>query len=546
MAQTPVLLVSDGHALDYTPVAAVAAGDVVVVSTIPMVAPVAIAAGEVGALSADGLRDFPQAAEIITAGDAVYWDENGSPYGGTALSGAATATAAGNHLIGVAAPTQPNGTNATTATDATVRVLMTAAKRTATIGGHVTADDITGSDSSLGIAGMPGSASAGGAVAGTGGAGNGAGNAGGAWTITGGAGVAAAAGTGGAGGSVARTGGAGGGDTTGTGGVGGAAISTGGAGGAVTGAGTGGAGGAAGTVGGVGGAAATTGTGGAGGAISSTAGVGGAAAGAGTGGVGGAATFTAGAGGATAAGTSGAGGAAGLIAGAGGAGGAAGAGGAGGAVTITSGIGGATTTGAGTTGAGGAVTITAAAGGASGATATCGAGGTVSLTAGAGGAAAGAGVAGSGGSVVLTAGAAGTHAGGTAGKTGLIRLVGMPTWNMADPQTATNTATLTVAQLKGQFITATPTAAATYTLPTGTAMTAAFANSNLDAFEVFISNVATDATYIITVAAGADFTIVGSAVIPSNSATTGGVWGSSTGRFLAKKVTGNTWVLYRV
>jgi len=548
MAQTPCIRVAEGFSLDRTFSADAKAGDVVLVGTKPLIVSHALKYTEqpVGAVDSRGLFDIPQTAAICTAGNAIYWNPTGTPKVGDPASGAASETVTA-YPLGRAAPMQPNGLTATTADDKYVRVLVENYTVSMTaITGSVTVDDILGSDADLEIKGKAGAAGAGGAVSGVGGAGDGAGNAGGAWTITGGAGVAAAAGTGGAGGSVARTGGAGGGDTTGTGGAGGAAASAGGNGGNVSGAGTGGAGGAAGATGGAGGTAATTGTGGEGGAISSTAGAGGAAAGAGTGGVGGAATFTAGAGGATAAGTSGVGGAAGLISGAGGAGGIAGAGGAGGVVTITSGVGGLTTTGAGTTGAGGAINITSGAGGASGATGTCGVGGTISITAGAGGSAVGAGAAGNGGSIVLTPGAAGTHAGGTAGKTGLIRLVGMPTWNMAGPQVATNTATLNVAQLKGQFITATPTAAATYTLPTGADMTAAFANSDLDAFEFYISNVATDATYIITMAAGAQFTYVGSTKIPANEAATGGAWGTSTGRFLAKRTDAANWVCYRV
>jgi predicted RecA/RadA family phage recombinase len=93
MAQTPALYYADGMVIDYTPVAAVAAGDVVVLGTIPMVAPVAIAAGVKGTLICAGIVKVPQVADIITAGDAVYWDTNGTPVTGDALSGAASGTA---------------------------------------------------------------------------------------------------------------------------------------------------------------------------------------------------------------------------------------------------------------------------------------------------------------------------------------------------------------------------------------------------------------------------------------------------------------------
>jgi len=177
--------VQDGQSIDHTPLAAVTAGDVVVVGTVPLVAKVDIAANALGALSVDGVFDVVKDTSAFSAGDAVYWDENGSPVGGVALSGAASSSPSGNHLMGLAIADAGAGATA-------VRVKLTAAKRTATIAGSVTADDVTGSDSSLGIAGKAGSSGAGGAVAVVGGAGDGA--AGGAITVTGGAGGADSAG----------------------------------------------------------------------------------------------------------------------------------------------------------------------------------------------------------------------------------------------------------------------------------------------------------------------------------------------------------------
>ncbi len=173
-----------------------------------------------------------------------------------ALSGAFTSSSSGNNLVGYA--------TADAATDAEhVSFRATAAKRTTTIAGSVTADDITGSDSSLGIAGAPGSSSAGGIVAVVGGIGNGSGNAGGATSVTAGAGATNAAG-----GVSSVVGGAGAGN-----GAGGVAKAVGGVGG------TTGAGGAAQLTGGAGGS--TSGTGGAatiaGGAATGTTAVGGAA-----------------------------------------------------------------------------------------------------------------------------------------------------------------------------------------------------------------------------------------------------------------------------
>ena len=141
--------VQDGQAIDHTPVSAVTAGDVVVVGTVPLVAKVDIAANALGSLSVDGVFDVVKDSSTFSAGDAVYWDENGSPVGGVALSGAASSSASGNHLMGLAIADAATGAS-------TVRVKLTAAKRTATIAGSVTADDITGSDSSLAIVGRPG------------------------------------------------------------------------------------------------------------------------------------------------------------------------------------------------------------------------------------------------------------------------------------------------------------------------------------------------------------------------------------------------------
>jgi predicted RecA/RadA family phage recombinase len=204
MAQTPALIHHADGTIDHTPGSAVIAGQVILVGTVPLIAPVAIPASVKGALVADGVWKIPQAAEVITAGDAVYWDENGTPVTGTALSGAATGTATGNNLMGFAVATSAN-------TDTYVYVALTAAKRTATIAGSTTHTDITGSDSTLAIAGL--SAAQGGLVSVTGGTSSTAGNAGGATSLVGGT-----PGVTGVGGAVAVTGGAGG-ATSGAGGA---------------------------------------------------------------------------------------------------------------------------------------------------------------------------------------------------------------------------------------------------------------------------------------------------------------------------------------
>ena len=319
--------IKEGREIEYTASADIDAGDVVVQGQLVGIAKANIDDGDTGAISVAGIFDVVQAAEIITAGSAVYWDANGNPVGGVALSGAATATASANTFMGFAQAV-------TAATDSTVRVAMRSAEIAAAA--VATATSITGTAATLPIAGL--AAAQGGAISVTGGASDTAALAGGAATLVGGL-----AGAEGVGGAASVTGGAGG-TTSGTGGAaaltGGAAASAasnavGGAASVVGGIGKGNlAGGAVAATGGVGG---TTGAGGAvavaggtGGATSGTGGVvsltGGAAHGSATNAAGGAASLVGGAGKGT-----GVGGAAAVT------GGAAAGSGAGGNVTLTPG-----------------------------------------------------------------------------------------------------------------------------------------------------------------------------------------------------------------
>ncbi len=186
MAQTPAIYVIKGSVIPYPGVSRLTGGDVVVLGTIPLVASAVDPNLPVGdqTLHVDGVFDLPKDTSTFSAGDAVYWDDNGTPVTGTALSGAATSTASGNNLIGLATIDAVTG-------DSYARTLLSAAKRTTTIAGSVTADDITGSDSSLGIGGLAGNASAGGAIVVTGGTAAAGAYNGGAVTISGGAGPAA-------------------------------------------------------------------------------------------------------------------------------------------------------------------------------------------------------------------------------------------------------------------------------------------------------------------------------------------------------------------
>lgn len=90
MAQTPAKLVQHpGDHIDYTPAAAVAAGDVVVVGNKVYIAPADIANGAKGALAGEGVWEVPKGNTIITIGDTVFWQAAGTPRSGDNDSGAA-------------------------------------------------------------------------------------------------------------------------------------------------------------------------------------------------------------------------------------------------------------------------------------------------------------------------------------------------------------------------------------------------------------------------------------------------------------------------
>jgi len=72
-----VVFVHDGNSIDYTPIADVTAGDVVVQNDLVGVAKLDIPANTLGALAVAGVFDFPKATGVgtaIAAGATVYWD----------------------------------------------------------------------------------------------------------------------------------------------------------------------------------------------------------------------------------------------------------------------------------------------------------------------------------------------------------------------------------------------------------------------------------------------------------------------------------------
>ncbi len=104
-------VVQEGNSIDYTPGAAVAAGDVIVQGELVGVARTPIAANALGSLAVEGVFDFTKAAgasTALTVGANVYWDDTNNRV---------TTTATGNKLIGKVV--KAAGDN-----DATVRVRM--------------------------------------------------------------------------------------------------------------------------------------------------------------------------------------------------------------------------------------------------------------------------------------------------------------------------------------------------------------------------------------------------------------------------------------
>ena len=129
--------VQDGKAIDYTPGSAVASGAVVVQGSLVGIAKVPIAASALGALAITGIFDVAKAQEAFASvGGKVYWDANGDPYGGVAGSGAATATASSNTMMGFVVKTAAE-------TDSTVRILLLSAAAAAEALGLANLSDVT-------------------------------------------------------------------------------------------------------------------------------------------------------------------------------------------------------------------------------------------------------------------------------------------------------------------------------------------------------------------------------------------------------------------
>ncbi len=114
----------------------------------------------------------------------------------------------------------------------------------------------------------------------------------------------------------------------------------------------------------------------------------------------------------------------------------------------------------------------------------------------------------------------------------------------AAQQTATATATLTVAQITGGILVGNPsTSAATYTLPTATLIDATMTNMKVNStFTLRIINLGTS-NGLITVAVGTGITAVGNLIV----AITGSAAGvSGAAEFLFRKTDTAAYTVYRV
>jgi hypothetical protein len=112
------------------------------------------------------------------------------------------------------------------------------------------------------------------------------------------------------------------------------------------------------------------------------------------------------------------------------------------------------------------------------------------------------------------------------------------------PQTATATATLTVAQVTGGMLVGNPsTTAATYTLPTGAQLDAALTNAKIGStFPLTMINLGTS-TGLITVAAGTGITAVGNLIVPIAGSAAGAC---NTAMFLFRKTDAGAYSVYRI
>ena len=114
----------------------------------------------------------------------------------------------------------------------------------------------------------------------------------------------------------------------------------------------------------------------------------------------------------------------------------------------------------------------------------------------------------------------------------------------ASQQTATATATLTVAQITGNLLVGNPTTtAATYTLPTAAAIDAVMTNAKVGStFNLTVVNIGTSSG-IITMAVGTGITAVGNLLV-AITGSAAGVGGAA--QFMFRKTGDAAYTVYRI
>ena len=114
----------------------------------------------------------------------------------------------------------------------------------------------------------------------------------------------------------------------------------------------------------------------------------------------------------------------------------------------------------------------------------------------------------------------------------------------AAPQTATSTATLTAAQVTGGLLVGNPsTSAASYTMPTATAIDAVLTNAKVDStFDLTVVNIGTSSG-VITMVVGTGITAVGNLLV-AITGSAAGVGGAAQFRF--RKTADAAWTCYRI
>jgi len=90
----------EGASIEYTPAAATYAGNIINLGSVCAFSPVDIAASAVGAVAVTGVIRAPYAGGIANIGDNIWWDANGTPYGGAADGACIRNAVAGDWWVG--------------------------------------------------------------------------------------------------------------------------------------------------------------------------------------------------------------------------------------------------------------------------------------------------------------------------------------------------------------------------------------------------------------------------------------------------------------